>query len=264
MGYTRKDRMFNGMWPKSSKQFADRMETRVLKLGFGLGAALLSSGSSSSRSKRTYAPKTYPIIPNSQSVPSLGMSPKTARVLCIIFLIFAPLFQVLGYISYRFWGFWTFFSLIIFSTLAFFCVGFTILIADDTKELGKDCSRRFVIASIVVAGISLFLSLWPIFVKDSERTSFSYFVLIIEDMFLIGGTFALYYDSSVDLRKKKDQPLSVQLVGQPPVSKRTSRTVRITEMEDRYNKVKAALNKLEKAEEQLVNLSGDVDILRDY
>lgn len=44
MGYIRIDRMMNGMFSKSSKQFADRFEKKVLTLGLGIGATLLSGG----------------------------------------------------------------------------------------------------------------------------------------------------------------------------------------------------------------------------
>ena len=52
--------------------------------------------------------------------------------------------------------------------------------------------------------------------------------------------------------------------GQNSVPGKTSRTARIMEMEERYDKVRAALDELKKAEEQLVNLSDDVGILREY
>lgn len=42
MGYTRKDRMMNGMFSRSSKQYADRLERNFLKVCFGIGASLLS------------------------------------------------------------------------------------------------------------------------------------------------------------------------------------------------------------------------------
>lgn len=264
MGYTRKDRMMNGMWSKSSKQFADRMETRVLKLGLGLGAALLSGGGSSSRSRRSQPVSTYPSLAVSPTAPTMGMSAKSARVTCVILLILAPVFQALGFVSYLYWDFWTFFSLLIFSTLALFCVGFSFTIADDTSELGESGQRGFFIATIIVAFVTLCLSLWPIIVKDSERTDLSYILLTLEDILLIGGSFSLCYESSVQLKKSKEEQKPIQPTGQPPVSKRTSRTVRIKEMEERYDKVKTALAELEKAEEKLAGLSDDIDVLREY
>ena len=63
MGYDRKYRMQYGMWPKSSKQFADRLETKVLKLGLGIGASLLSGGSSYRARTRynSYSPSYVPL-----------------------------------------------------------------------------------------------------------------------------------------------------------------------------------------------------------
>lgn len=264
MGYTRKDRMMNGMWPKSSKQFADRMETRILKLGLGLGAALLSGGGSSSRSRRSQYVSSYPSYAVSPTAPSIGMSAKSARVACIILLFLAPVFQALGFVSYVYWGFWTFFSLLFFSTLALFCIGISFTIADNTSELGESGQRGFFIAAVIVAFVTLCLSFWPIILKDSDRTDLSYILLALEDILLIGGTLSLCYDSSVNLKKSHDKQTLLQPAGQPPASKRTSRTVRIKEMEGRYDKVKATLAELEKAEEKLAELSDDIDILREY
>lgn len=256
--------MMNGMWSKSSKQFADRMETRVLKLGLGLGAALLSGSGSSSRSRRSHSVSTYPSFAVSPTAPSICMSAKSARVTCIILLILAPVFQALGFVSYTYWGFWTFFSLLIFSTLALFCIGFSFTIADDTSELGKDGQRKFIIATIIVAFVTLCLSIWPLLIKDSERTELSYILLALEDILLIGGSISLCYESSVKLKNSQDQQTLLQPASQSPVTKRTSRTVRIKEMEARYDKVKAALSELEKAEEKLADLSDDIDVLREY
>lgn len=257
--------MMNGMWSKSSKQFADRMETRVLKLGLGLGAALLSGSGSSSRSRRSHSVSTYPSFAVSPTAPSICMSAKSARVTCIILLILAPVFQALGFVSYTYWGFWNFFSLLIFSTLALFCIGFSFTIADDTSELGKDGQRKFIIATIIVAFVTLCLSIWPLLIKDSERTELSYILLALEDILLIGGSISLCYESFAHLKNKRAESLrQLQTNEQPPVSKRTSRTVRIMDMEVRFDKVKAALAELEKAEENLNNLSDDIDLLRDY
>ncbi len=264
MGYTRKDRMMNGMWPKSSKQFADRMETRILKLGLGLGAALLSGGGSSSRSRHSQYVPSYPSYAVSPTIPSFGMSAKSASIACIILLILAPVFQALGFVSYVYWNFWTFFSLLFFSTLSLFFIAFSFTIVDDTSELGDSGQRGFFIATVIVAFVTFCLSFWPLIVKDSERTVFSYILLALEDILLIVCTFALCHDSSVNLKKRKDKQTLLQPAGRPPVSKRTSRTVRIKEMEVRYDKVKAALAELEKAEEKLVELSDDIDVLREY
>lgn len=55
MGYTRKDRIMNGMFSKSSRQFADRVEKKILKLAFGVGKSLLSTPkTSSSKVTRTH------------------------------------------------------------------------------------------------------------------------------------------------------------------------------------------------------------------
>lgn len=256
--------MMNGMWSKSSKQFADRMETRILKLGLGLGATLLSGGGSSSRSRRCKYVSPYPSYAVSPTTPSMGMSAKTARVTCVILLILAPVFQALGFVSYHYWDFWTFFSLLIFSTLALLCIGFSFTIADDTTELGESGQRGFFIATIIVAFVTLCLSFWPIIVKDSERTDLSYILLALDDILLIGGSFSLCFESSVQLKKGKGGQKPIQPTVQPPVYRRTSRTVRIKEMEGRYDKVKAALTELEKAEEKLAGLSEEIDILREY
>ena len=53
-------------------------------------------------------------------------------------------------------------------------------------------------------------------------------------------------------------------VTQKPVPKRRSRPARIKDMEDRYERVKDALDELKKAEENLGNLNGDIDVLREY
>lgn len=254
----------NGMWPKSSKQFADRMETRILKLGLGLGAALLSGGGSSSRSRRSQYVRSYPSYAVSPTTPSFGMSAKTASIACSILLILALVFQALGFVSYVYWDFWTFFSLLVFSTLSLFCIAFSFTIFDNTSELGESAQRGFFIATVIVAFVTLCLSFWPLIVKDSERTNLSYIILALEDILLIVGTFALCYESSVNLNKNQDKQTLLLPTVQPPVSKRTSRTVRIKEMEVRYDKVKAALAELEKAEEKLVELSDDIDVLRGY
>lgn len=212
----------NGMWSKSSKQFADRMETRILKFGLGLGASLLSGGGSSSRSRRIRYVSSYPSYAVSPTSPTMGMSAKSARITCVILLILAPVFQALGLVSYLYWNFWTFFSLLIFSTLAFFCIGFSFTIADDTSELGESGQRGIFIATIIVAFVTLCLSLWPIIVKDSERTDLSYHLLFLEDILLIGGSFSLCFESSVQLKKGKEESKPILATGQPHVSKRTS------------------------------------------
>lgn len=214
--------MMNGMWSKSSKQFANRMENRILKLGIGLGAAFLSGGGSSSRSRRSRYVSSYPSYAVSPTAPSTGMSAKSAKVTCVILLILAPVFQALGFVSYLYWNFWTFFSLLIFSTLALVCIGCSFSIADDTSKLGESGQRGIFIATIIVAFVTLCLSLWPIIVKDNERTDLSYSLLYLEDILLIGVSFSWCYNSSVQLKKGKEESKPIQAAGQPPVSKRTS------------------------------------------
>lgn len=185
------------------------MENRVLKLGLGLGAALLFGGSSSSRSKRSQYVR-YPSFTDSPNTPSFGLSAKSAKIVCIVLMIFAPVFQALGYISYTYWDFWTFFSLLVFSTLALICIGFALTIADDTLALGKSKRRRLFIAILVDAFVTLCLSLWPLFVKDSKRTYLSYALLSLEIILMIVCSISICYESSVHFKKEKETFISVQ------------------------------------------------------
>ena len=127
MGYTREYRMKNGMWSKSSKRFADRLETKVLKLGLGVGASLLSGGVSSKKNSRHYSyPTSYVPLTTEPYSTDHFMSVKSAIITSVVFLVLAPVFLTLGFVAYSLWGFWAFFSLLIFSTIALFCIRYIV------------------------------------------------------------------------------------------------------------------------------------------
>lgn len=266
MGYTRKDRMMNGMWPKSSKQFAGRLETKVLKLGLGIGASLLSGGSSSrNRTRRnTYTPSHVPLtmVPNS---PRLYMSAKSAIITCIVLLALAPVFLGLGFVSYWYWGFWAFFSLLFFSTAALFCVCFVYVVADEPVDLKRETHKGVIIAALVESVLYVVGNLWPLFVGDSKITSLTYILMAAQDVLLIAGVISLLSEAKHPLTKKEaEQTTEIQAKQITPPKTRTSRTARIKDMEARFDKVKAALDEVKKAEDKLGEYSEDIDILRDY
>ena len=267
MGYDREYRMRNGMWPKSSKHFADRLETKVLKLGLGIGASLLSSGSSSkfrSRYQRSVYASSYVPTDVSPDAPSIGASATKARIGCVILLILAIALQFFGYYLYAYEDWLAFFSLLVATTLSYLCIGFSFTAADQAIDMRDKERKGFFIATIIVAVLVLSLSIWPILVKDEDISFWTYVLLIILDVALIILSVSLCYTSSVQW-KATEAPQEEVPTQQPTTkSKRTSRIVRIKDMEARFDKVKAALEEVKKAEEKLGDLSEDIDALREY
>ena len=267
MGYDRKYRMQYGMWPKSSKQFADRLETKVLKLGLGIGASLLSGGSSSRARTRynSYSPSYVPLT--TESDPSaLYTSAKSAIITCIVFLVLAPLSLSFSYISYLYWGFWAFFSLLVFSTISLFCICLAYVVSDEPVDLKREIHKRIIVIALVESVLFILGNLWPLFVEDKGITSLTYILMAFQDVFLIAGTISSLSSikhpfTKKEAAKSKEDALSTQT--KPPKT-RTSRTTRIKDMEARFDKVKAALKEVKDAEEKLGDLSEDIDILREY
>lgn len=259
--------MMNGMWSKSSKRFADRLETKVLKMGFGIGASLLSGGESSSRTRvrrSSYTPSYVPmtIDPNS---PELCTSAKSAIVTCAVFLVLAPVSLCLGFVAYWFWGFWAFFSLLIFSTIAFICVCLTYIVSDEPIDLKRETHNGIIITALVETVLYVVGNLWPLFVGDSEISSLTYILMASQDVLLIFGVISLLSNANHPLTKKEAGSTTEKQAKQiTPPKTRTSRTARIKDMEARFDKVKAALDEVKKAEEKLGGFNEDIEILRDY
>ncbi len=183
----------NGMWSKSSKQFADRMETKVLKLGIGLGFGILKGlGNSSSLSIRsTYAP-SFPSY-------NLGSTPvdrseidKSDRAIGIVLLVLAPIFQFLGFWSYSSWGWWAFFALLLFSTLSLTCIVLAGTTGETMFESSPKTSNCLLILSGIEGVIFLFTNLWPIIVKDPDISLLSFFLMSLQIFAIIAVAFAIW------------------------------------------------------------------------
>lgn len=251
--------MMNGMWSKSSKRFADRMEKNVIMLGLGLGASLFSALSSAPK----VSSASYSALPSPTPTEKKGMA-KISRTVCIVLLVLAPVFQVLSYVSYACWGWWAFFSLLIFSTLALFFLGGACAESTDIRRLGFHQYKLVTVIAIIETCLFIVFNLWPVFVWNSEISGFSYFLMGTLIVFAIALIYYTRKDYKENLAKEELATKHASALSQPPTSKRTSRTIRINDMEERFNRVNTALAKLEQAEKQLFDLTDDIDALREY
>lgn len=79
--------MMNGMWSKSSKRYADRMERNVIILGLALGASLLSAFSS------IKVPSAFPPSVSNLTSTQQKDTVKSSRRLCIVLLFLPPFYR---------------------------------------------------------------------------------------------------------------------------------------------------------------------------
>lgn len=258
MGTDRYYKMEHGMWPKSSKRFADRIEKNTLKIGLGLGALLIQSLSRPSQLPTVSAPYS----PKSLSTPTDRVSmAKTSRTICITLLILTPIFQALGYVAYVWWGWWPFFALLLFSSIAILLLGVASLSAEDMQYLNWRKYKQFEITVTVMLSFYFVSNLWPIFVSDGTLSSFTCILMAFQMVFAVLitiNTWREYNKKKIIAKKVSSKPIAT------PHTRSTSRTSRIKDMEERYDRVKVAFSEVLKAEEKLGKLSEDIDVLREY
>ena len=208
----------NGMWSKSSKQFADRIERKVLGLGLGIGASLLSGGgTSSSRSKRSSRmPAAYyyaESFTNNYSTSDISTGSKPAA---IFFLILAPIIHVLGFLSYYLWEWWPFFSLLIFSTLALICIGLAGTFSDGIVDSSKRNFNRLLIATSVEVILFIVFNFWPLYVGDPKISELAYILMVFQLFFTIGSIYSFWNENKV---RWQDSEKKLAVESQPSAPK---------------------------------------------
>lgn len=203
MGYTRKDRMMNGMWSKSSKRYADRMERNVIILGLALGASLLSAFSS------IKVPSAFPPSVSNLTSTQQKDTVKSSRRLCIVLLFFAPILQVLGYVSFAYWGWWAFFSLLVFSSLSLLFLGVAGTEASFLGQFRIDVYKRILVFVIIEAFLYFISNLWPVYVWDDDVTAFSYILMSCQSILSIT---LIYYS----WKEYKDRIKNIELTTNHP------------------------------------------------
>ncbi len=190
------------MWPKSSKRFADRVETDVLKLGF-LGIAALFHTLPATPAASFMAPNPHALDLTPPTLEERIVNGKKARVWCVICLIFVPVFQILSYISCAQWGWWPFFSLLLFSSLALLVLalsaGFSYDVFDYSIATHTWLLAFVTLCSLLYCGSNI----WPILMKDSGISGLSLFLIILQ---VFAALIIVYYSwkSSKDSRKQLD------------------------------------------------------------
>lgn len=258
MGTDRYYKMEHGMWPKSSKRFADRMERETLKFGLGLGALLFKSLADLPKIPAVPVIDTPKSLPTPTNKKDLAKSSKRA---CIALIILTPVFQALCYVAYVWWGWWPFFALLLFSTIAVALLGCASLFAEDLQDLDWRVYKRFEIIITVELCLYFISNLWPILLSDGESWTFAYILMCAQMFFAVLITINIWRDY-------KERKISVKDESSKPVvpahKRRTSRTARVKDMETRYDRVKVAFAEVIKAEEKLGEYREDIEALREY
>lgn len=192
MSYTRKDRMMNGMWSKSSKQCADRFEKNVIKIGIGLGASIFRRASN--LPARTMQGSYYPASdPHDYDTEDITLAyRKTDRVLCAVLLVVAPLFQAFGVCATLYWRWSPFFALLLFSTLALLCVGFASALKDAYCDKGKTIYKRLNVITFIESILYIVSNLWPVVVRVRGVSELAYILMSYQILFIILNTISVY------------------------------------------------------------------------
>lgn len=261
MGYTRKDRMMNGMWPKSAIRYGSRVETTMLRLGVGVGKTLLSNGKSSSRGGNGSSSPLSTLSYSNES--DVTINKKNAVLWGIVFLALAVGSQIAGYISYRENDVLPFLYLLCFASISLISL-FGALVS--LCQIENAFWYKFLGIAIILGGLTIItLMTIPLF-SDNDAGIFTVLLFVFQLFFIAIGVLVFYEERKKKRQEREDDRLLAMsaVSNTAPKRKSTSRTKRIEEMESRYDRVKAVLDEIKTSENKLSNLTDDIEALREY